>query len=257
MPRFDSIFSSIKQIPDEWTQLSSTVGVKPGSVMKPLDCHVSLRDERKIIITDSMNFFFFFDVVVPCFHAQFILPINSSYSLSDTIPFHIQLLGSIGMLMELLPTSSSLFQPTQDRETIQGGFPIEVKIARQITVDIRGQKSLRTLTIGKGEMWPVPPDIEHVSSVSDDICLDWEGEAKCWKEVSCGGFFIGCVRVRVSMVFVLGYCFLCAEETCVGLHRACIKPTANQNDATSSDADSTTYKFCDRSMDRGSHGPWA
>ncbi len=134
------------------------------------------------------------------------MPINSSYSLSDTIPFHIQVLGSFETLKELFPPSSGLLQPVQDDDTrgSRGDFAFEVYLARQVTVDIRGQKSSRTSVIGTGVMWPVPPTyIEAVPSAPDNVCLDWEGEVKCSKEVSCGGFFVGSLHVKVSLAFIL------------------------------------------------------
>ncbi|KAF9451980.1 hypothetical protein P691DRAFT_662123 [Macrolepiota fuliginosa MF-IS2] len=176
IPRFDSILSSIKSLPDEWTQLVSAMEVKLGSGMKPIDCHL-------------------------------LVPANTTYSLSDVIPFHIQLASSLGSLRELLPASSCLLQPRQNTETksaVGRGSAIRVSIVRQIMVEIHGEKSSRAMTIGTGTVWPVPPtDLGRVSMSPDDVCLDWEGEVRCEKEVKSGGFYLGSLQVKDYIVLAL------------------------------------------------------
>lgn len=86
----------------------------------------------------------------------------------------------------------------------RGVFAIRVYIARQITVEIHGKISSRTVTIGSGTIWPVPPaDLGRGTGPGDDVCLDWEGEAKCFEGVKSGGFSIGFLHVRVSGIFLI------------------------------------------------------
>ena len=103
-----------------------------------------------------------------------------------------------------------------------GSNAIRVTIARQVVVEIGEKTRFRTLTIGVGRMWPLPPQSQggrdgrnwngsRNVSVDDlhrpgqagkdedkeDVCLDWQGEVKCWPEVVAGGFGASGLHVKV------------------------------------------------------------
>lgn len=68
-------------------------------------------------------------------------------------------------------------------------------------------------------MWSVPPVVHNGASpgtwkdsdsasggtdaCAEDICLDWQGEVKCWPEVTSGGFSVGSLVVKVSNIFLI------------------------------------------------------
>lgn len=39
----NSLFSTIKRLPEEWRQIVTEMGTRPGSTISPITCHVSLR----------------------------------------------------------------------------------------------------------------------------------------------------------------------------------------------------------------------
>ena len=48
-------------------------------------------------------------------------------------------------------------------------------------------------------MSPIPPVMTEANS-PDEVCLDWQGEARCWdRAVTCGGFSAGGLIVKVKM----------------------------------------------------------
>ncbi|KXN85328.1 hypothetical protein AN958_11428 [Leucoagaricus sp. SymC.cos] len=177
VPLFDSICSSVKSLPDDWVQLVSRMEVTPGSRLRPVQC-------------------------------QFLVPSNPTYCLSDAIPFHIQLSSSLGTIRELFPPSSQFLQPrqTQDKKqkAMRRGVAMRVYIAREIMVAIRGKKVYRTVAIGSGTVKAIPPtDLGRISVPPEDVCLEWEGEVKCWDQVTCGGFNVGCLNVKDYIVLAL------------------------------------------------------
>ncbi|TFK20981.1 hypothetical protein FA15DRAFT_673023 [Coprinopsis marcescibilis] len=178
----DTIFASIKPVPEEWKQLILTMGTRSGSKCRPVECHL-------------------------------LLPSIQTFAISDTVPFHLQLRGSLECLREILPPSSCLLDPNHEkiRErtldlTPTGPHSIRVYLARQVHLEVNGRKRFRTCTVGTSQMWPVPPVIPRegeTSSVTndlDDICLDWQGELKCREDVSVASFHAGSLAVKDFLV---------------------------------------------------------
>ncbi|KAH9485031.1 hypothetical protein JR316_0001935 [Psilocybe cubensis] len=179
----DSVFSSIKPDPEEWLQVVATMGVRPKANIKPIECHL-------------------------------FIPSVQTFALTDTIPFHLQLCSSLASFRELLPQSSPHLRITSPTLSKIVGDPfapdctIRVSIARQVVIEINGKRRFRTFTIGMGKMWSIPPQATAVSfgdhrgsdSTSEDpdadISLDWQGELKCWGEVTSGGFSVSNLIVK-------------------------------------------------------------
>ncbi|CAA7259056.1 unnamed protein product [Cyclocybe aegerita] len=258
----DSVFASIKPVPEEWMQVVGKMGVRPKSGMRPIECHL-------------------------------FVPSVQTYALSDTIPFHLQIISSRRSLRELLPPSSALLRthfrrpssscsssspshhaPSRpssesDRDAYwehdhesntyvgTGSFAIRVTIARQVVVEINERRRFRTFTLGLGRMWSVPPgwgvcssagwaeekcgkggwgSLKEWARVKDaggkegkeaeeeaedaDVCLDWQGEVKCWPEVTAGGFTASNLFVKVRFFRVptrfaggllVGFSFRCVD----------------------------------------------
>ncbi|KAF8161225.1 hypothetical protein B0H34DRAFT_781810 [Crassisporium funariophilum] len=186
----DSVFASLKPVPEEWTQLVTSMSVRPNSGEKPIDCHL-------------------------------FIPSVQTYALTDTIPFHLQLSSSLKSLRELLPPTSALLQlpnvnhpkTTDRRLSVVGAYAIRLSIARQVVVEVNGRRRFRTFTLGVGKMWPVPPlavngdacGQEKIAAdeMDKNICLDWQGEVKCWAEVTAGGFSVSNLLVKDFLVLTL------------------------------------------------------
>ncbi|EAU91767.2 hypothetical protein CC1G_04535 [Coprinopsis cinerea okayama7 len=182
----DSIFDSIKPIPEEWQQHILTMEPRsdsgPGANAGGIECH-------------------------------FLIPSVQIYSITDSIPFHLQLCGSRESLNELLPPNSSLLDPrlagdSKRKESLDlsptGPHPIRVYLARQIHVEVNGRKRYRTYTVGTSQMWPVPPvitrdGVEH-SNVGNEVSLDWQGELKCRTEAMTASFYAGLLMVKDFIV---------------------------------------------------------
>jgi hypothetical protein len=49
----DSVFGSIKHVPEEWFQVESMMLVRRKSDMKPVDCHVSVPLPVMIVISEN------------------------------------------------------------------------------------------------------------------------------------------------------------------------------------------------------------
>ncbi|KAG6887507.1 hypothetical protein C0995_014739 [Termitomyces sp. Mi166 len=74
---------------------------------------------------------------------------------------------------------------------------IEVSLIRQSRIGTGVKEMFDNASIGKGEIWELPPGI----CKSSDIILDWEGELK--PDVTVGGFATGNVSVRDFVVLAL------------------------------------------------------
>lgn len=84
---------------------------------------------------------------------------------------------------------------------------------RQVTVEIRGQKSWRNIVTGEGMLSSVPPLMSSCYSTTSDTCcdsehLDWEGELKVNEDVTSSGFIVANAQVKVrssAISNVLGF----------------------------------------------------
>ncbi|KAF8967900.1 hypothetical protein BDZ97DRAFT_1903155 [Flammula alnicola] len=196
----DSVYASIKPVPEEWLQVVASMCVQPRSQAKgirPIECHL-------------------------------FIPSIQTFALTDTIPFHLQLCSSLKSLRELLPPSSALLHTDAQANALSkadeyrllgGDAAIRVSIARQVVVEVNGRKRIRTFPCGVGRLWPVPPHNLKVASDranaanlpqydvdldSDaDVYLDWQGEVKCWAEVTAGGFSTSSLLVKDFLVLAL------------------------------------------------------
>ncbi|KAK7029894.1 hypothetical protein R3P38DRAFT_2524578 [Favolaschia claudopus] len=140
--------TDVKAMPEEFRQASSQLQPAPKSKAEPLDLHL-------------------------------FLPAVEIFGLDDTIPFHVQLSGSVSSLRQFLPTDT--------KATITGS------LVRQITVDINGRRTTRQVLIGDAKMIPRPPG---ATASADEISLDWDGEVQARADTMVGMFDAGCVRLQ-------------------------------------------------------------
>lgn len=168
----DSVFSSLKPVPEEWMQVVVTMEVRSESTATPVVCHL-------------------------------LIPSVQTFAITDAIPFHVQLCSSLESLQELIPPNSCLLYPEKDGPSESSGpAGLQVRLVRQIRVEINGQKRTRTMTIGTSRLSPVPPALNE-NNPPNEICLDWQGEAKCRDDVTCGGFHAGGLFVKDFIVLDL------------------------------------------------------
>lgn len=151
------------------------------NTMTPIECQVSyLTCPNWVVCCDPRT--------------QVFLPSIQTFAISDRIPLHLQLIGSIESLRELLPSTSPLLLPSGDTQIEP--VTIQVGISRQITIEVNGRRKTRTFNIGEGRLWPVPPSSSQKSGM--DVSLDWQGQVKCGPQVRIGGFLTGHVNIKVG-----------------------------------------------------------
>lgn len=147
---------------------------------------------------------------------QFLIPSVQTFGLSDSIPFHIQLVAPLSVLRHFVPpmpdpsssSSDSLSSsPTQKIKSVSTVPTVpqpslRVFLARQISVEVNGRHTWRNSILGEGTTRPVAP---HASSTcerhaAEDVSADWEGEVRCRDDVTCGGFDIKGLIVKVRVL---------------------------------------------------------
>ncbi|KAJ7467131.1 hypothetical protein FB451DRAFT_1093163 [Mycena latifolia] len=147
-----SLFSTIKICPEEWLQLPVTLTVGPHSLASDLNC----------------------DLFVPSVGV---------FGMSEMVPFHLQLSGSIRSLRELL-----LLRSNPERSKA-----IRVYLLRQIVL---AAAKVNTI-LGEGSLRSLPPVIydlpNSLSSKSEDT-LSWEGEIQL-QDIATPTFDAGTFRV--------------------------------------------------------------
>ncbi|KAF9526600.1 hypothetical protein CPB83DRAFT_769882 [Crepidotus variabilis] len=177
----ETVVSSIKPHPEEWTQIITKMDVRSEFAnAKSIECHI-------------------------------FIPSVQTFAINDSVPFHIQLIGTLTSLRELLPpTSPQLLLPGEQRIQRRASVDhrktpsIRVFIERQVVVEANNRRKFKSFTVGQGDMWPVPPlpsAITQGSSRNDEnpdteYSVDWQGKLKCWDEVRAGGFAVSHLCVK-------------------------------------------------------------
>ncbi|KAK0461227.1 uncharacterized protein EV420DRAFT_187353 [Desarmillaria tabescens] len=180
--RSPSIFSVLKNVPEEWHQVITAMRFRPSSGLDPIQCH-------------------------------FLIPSVQTFGLSDTIPIHIQLIGTLKSLRHFLPPSQLVgYGPSENKrwsrsKTARGPI-VRVSLIRQTSVTVSGKTSWRNLNLGDGKVWAKPPLASPTGYVLDgdpdrEVTADWEGEVRCRSDVKTSGFNIGSVTVQDYILFIL------------------------------------------------------
>ncbi|EIM85915.1 uncharacterized protein STEHIDRAFT_80011 [Stereum hirsutum FP-91666 SS1] len=160
---------SIKSLPEEWHQTTSTMGTYLRATIEPID-------------------------------SLFFIPSAQIYSLSDTIPFYVQLQAPSESLHHFLQpsSSSSLSSKLTRRSSHQSTDPhtqpiVRVILQRHVIGIIDSVRITRTFTIGEATIRVLPSDTSSRANVlrrPDDgkETLDYQGEIKCIDSMTVGGF---------------------------------------------------------------------
>ena len=173
---------------------------------------------------------------------QLFIPRAQIYALRDTIPFHLQLRGSVESLRLFLgmpateqqhintcpgspgPPSATapdslraLAQKSQSRDSNANYSPIvRVYLRRQISVEVKGFRAYQDVVIGEGKVKQVeyppqwspagaPSKNTHVDEGKEDYSLEWEGQVRCNDNIDVPSFVSGGLFVRVSVSFLFFY----------------------------------------------------
>ncbi|KAI9465384.1 hypothetical protein BJY52DRAFT_1243651 [Lactarius psammicola] len=176
--------STIKSLPEEWFQVTSTMAVKPHSDIEPIDCHL-------------------------------FIPVVQTYALTDTIPFYLQLIAPPKSLQAFLyptiPNHAKLKRSKSNAAEAATSPPtVRVYLMRQVTVVLKGQHSIRKCTIGEGTLRSLPPGAPMAPPLlrSQPLdaglsTLDYEGEVRANSDVTVGQFVLSRVQVRDFMTVYL------------------------------------------------------
>ncbi|KAH8822245.1 hypothetical protein DL96DRAFT_1620547 [Flagelloscypha sp. PMI_526] len=169
-----NFLETVKIAPEEWCQVSSELRGKDPS--RPL----------------SINVF---------------LPVSNVYSLSDSIPFHIQLIGCHDDTGEFLPPSYSSYLShtathvtSQFRSTTSNEPKISVTLVRQMVVEVEGLRGSKDITVGEGELLPLEPTKSTSQHGSCELTMDWTGWVRAAPDVSYGSFSVGELAMKDYVV---------------------------------------------------------
>lgn len=174
--------STIKSLPEEWFQVTSTMAVKSRSDIEPIDCHL-------------------------------FIPVVQTFALTDTIPFYLQLIAPPKSLQAFLyptvPSHSKLKRSKSIAVDAAAPPTVRVYLMRQVTVVLKGLHSIRKSTIGEGTLRSLPPGAPMAPLLRSqplDVglsTLDYEGEVRANSDVTVGHFALSRVQVRDFMAVFL------------------------------------------------------
>ncbi|KAH9065307.1 hypothetical protein EDB87DRAFT_1672662 [Lactarius vividus] len=174
--------STIKSLPEEWFQVTSTMAVKPHSDIEPIDCHL-------------------------------FIPVVQTFALTDTIPFYLQLIAPPKSLQTFLyptiPNHSKLKRSKSNAAEAASAPPtVRVYLMRQVSVVLKGVHSMRKSTIGEGTLRSLPPGAPMPLLRSQPLdaglsTLDYEGEVRADADVTVGQFVLSRMQVRDFMTVYL------------------------------------------------------
>ncbi|KAL1746438.1 hypothetical protein HDZ31DRAFT_34245 [Schizophyllum fasciatum] len=160
-------FSTVKHMPEEWEETALVVEPYEGSNLCSVQC-------------------------------QLFLPAVKVFALSDKIPFHVLLSGRVDALRAFVPadevvTSTDTCRKKKAVSTWTSA--VRLSLVREVILEVRGARVIRSERIGEGRIWPVPPsarEVEDAGRRAPEECpcenADWEGELACRKDIITGGF---------------------------------------------------------------------
>jgi len=172
--------STIKSLPEEWFQVTSTITVKTHSDIEPIDCHL-------------------------------FIPVVQTFALTDTIPFYLQLIAPPkslhAFLYPTIPNHAKLKRSKSNPPEPTTPPTVRVYLMRQVTVIPKGIPSIRKFAIGEGTLRSLPPGAPMAPPLRSQpvglSTLDYEGEVRADSDVTVGQFGLSRVQVRDFMTVYL------------------------------------------------------
>ncbi|KAJ3993511.1 hypothetical protein F5050DRAFT_1714418 [Lentinula boryana] len=148
-----SLLSTIKECPEEWRQVSYQLIPRPKkSNLEPLTC-------------------------------QFFFPSVGVFGIRDSIPFHVQIIGShIDSLAKLQTVTDN--NKRELKKVYENSGPLfRVHFLRQVEINNNGNNSAVHFPLGEAKLLPVPP-LEGAISLSAQQerrqeNINWEGVIRC------------------------------------------------------------------------------
>ena len=188
-------FSTVKHMPEEWEETALVVEPAAGSKLGCVQCQVIPTPPALVNPFSSSS--------------QLFLPAVKVFALSDKIPFHVLLSGRVDALRAFVPLDE-VPSPSDCRKgkIRPGGVgAVRISIVREVIVEVRSTRIVRSVRIGEGRIWPVPPTVRAMEDASkraleDCPCAnaDWEGELACRKDIITGGFTASGLWVQVRRI---------------------------------------------------------
>jgi hypothetical protein len=167
--------STVKSLPEEWFQITTTICPKAISDIEPIDCHL-------------------------------FIPVVQTFALTDTIPFHLQLIAPSKSLQAFLyptiPTHTKLKRSKSIVAESTAPPTVRVFLERQVTIVLKGHQLMRKFTIGEGNLRSLPPSASppsmlHSQNLGHGLStLDYEGEVHPNPDLTVGQFGISRLQVR-------------------------------------------------------------
>ncbi|KAI5889261.1 uncharacterized protein SCHCODRAFT_02509664 [Schizophyllum commune H4-8] len=164
----ECFFSTIKHLPEEWTQIAMQVNPMDSSGLSALQCYL-------------------------------FVPAVRVFGICDKIPVHLLLAGSVESLRAFVPSAddSTTTPPPKGKGACQcTADTIRLSLIREVMMEVRGNRLTRSEPIGDGHLWPVPPSARSCECSTRAGDAEWEGELSCRKEVTVGSFAVGGLWVQ-------------------------------------------------------------
>lgn len=114
------------------------------------------------------------------------MPSVGVFGISETIPFHLQLSGSIRSLRDVLVPSNL--------EARTPNPTIRVYLLRHITANDMGKK-INTILV-EGSLRPLPPGVFGLRASTSENALNWEGQLQL-HDITTPTFDVGTLSVMV------------------------------------------------------------
>ncbi|KAE9389391.1 hypothetical protein BT96DRAFT_890101 [Gymnopus androsaceus JB14] len=165
--------STVKSSPEEWFQSVSVLQSRPSTKLESI-------------------------------HASFFVPAVRSFGLRDSIPYHIQLSGSIASLKEFYSHVQLEPSTSSGRRSNNLTLTMTVSLRRQVRAEMKSQAVWKSSLIGSGTLTALPPSMEIdpcLSQSSQEMTLDWEGHVQCRDDIRVGHFDAGKIAVADFLVF--------------------------------------------------------
>ncbi|KAN0123524.1 hypothetical protein V8E52_002856 [Russula decolorans] len=174
--------STVKSLPEEWFQITSTISAKSIPNIEPIDCHL-------------------------------FVPAVQTFSLSDTIPFYLQLIAPPkslqAFLYPIIPAHTKLKRSKSTVPESAAPPTVRVYLQRQVTIAIKGNQSTRKFSIGEGDLRSLPPSATPPPILRSQplghglSTLDYEGEVRPNSDITVGQFGMSRLQVRDFVTMVL------------------------------------------------------
>ena len=187
--------STVKSLPEEWFQITSTMSSKSISKMEPIDCHVSPSQSVVPQILDLKR------------RIQLFIPVVQTFALSDTIPFYLQLIAPPESLQAFMyptiPAHAKLKRSKSVASESAAQPTVRVYLQRQVTIFLKGNQLTRKFSTGEGNLRPLPPRASPPSILRSQplehglSTLDYEGEVRPNPNTAVGQFGMSRLQVRV------------------------------------------------------------